>query len=115
MQGIVQLSASDLLGSAPGLATVLVDAVSDGASVGFLDPFDAAAAAAWWEGLAGTAPRSRSCWYTAAPDGRCIECGGPGPCPVRENAVVIFSRTLRLPVRRPGATRPELASARRVV
>jgi hypothetical protein len=51
---------------------------------------------------------------TSSGDGRCIACGRLGPCPVRENAVVVFSRTLRLPVRRPGATRPELAGARRV-
>jgi GNAT superfamily N-acetyltransferase len=65
MQGIVQLSASDLLGSAPGLATVLVDAVSDGASVGFLDPFDAATAAAWWEGLAGAVADGRLLLWAA--------------------------------------------------
>jgi hypothetical protein len=51
---------------------------------------------------------------TSSADGRCIACRQPGPCPIRENAVVIFSRTLRLPVRRPGATRPELAGARRI-
>jgi hypothetical protein len=37
-----------------------------------------------------------------------------GRPPVRENAVVVFSRTLRLPRRRPGATRPELVGSRRV-
>ncbi len=31
-----------------------------------------------------------------------------------ENAVGIFSRTLLLPLRKPGATRPELLGARRV-
>jgi hypothetical protein len=51
---------------------------------------------------------------TSSAHGRCIECGQPGPCAVRETAVVIFSRTLRLPLRRPGATRPELISARLV-
>jgi hypothetical protein len=34
---------------------------------------------------------------TSSANGRCIECGKPGPCPVRETAVVIFSRSLRLP------------------
>jgi hypothetical protein len=51
---------------------------------------------------------------TSSADGRCVECGTPGPCYRRETAVVIFSRSLRLPVRRPGATRPELLSARRI-
>ncbi len=37
------------------------------------------------------------------------------PRPVlAENAVGIFSRTLLLPLRKPGATRPELLGARRV-
>jgi len=51
---------------------------------------------------------------TSSANGRCIECGRPGPCPIRETAVVVFARTLRLPLRRPGATRPELIKARRV-
>ncbi len=42
-------------------------------------------------------------------DGRCVACGTSGPCPHREHAVVTYSRYLRLPRRRPGATRPELA------
>jgi len=46
--------------------------------------------------------------------GRCIDCGQLGPCPAREAAALVFSRLLRLPVRRPGVTRPELVSARRV-
>jgi hypothetical protein len=44
---------------------------------------------------------------TSSADGRCIACGTPGPCHKRESAVVIFSRTLRLPRRQPGATQPE--------
>lgn len=51
---------------------------------------------------------------TSSGTGRCLACGSPGPCWRRENAVVIFSRTLRLPVRRPGATRPELVGAVRI-
>jgi hypothetical protein len=51
---------------------------------------------------------------TSSGTGRCLECDVPGPCPRRENAVVIFSRTLRLPKRLPGASRPELVGARRV-
>ena len=41
-------------------------------------------------------------------DGRCRRCGTKGPCYKRETAVSIFSRSLRLPCRRPGASQPEL-------
>jgi hypothetical protein len=51
---------------------------------------------------------------TSSATGRCLACDSPGPCWRRENAVVIFSRTLRLPTRLPGASRPELVGARRV-
>lgn len=47
-------------------------------------------------------------------DGRCLSCGTAGPCASREAAVLVFTRSLRLPSRRPGATRPELIGARRV-
>jgi hypothetical protein len=43
---------------------------------------------------------------TSSVDGLCLCCRIPGPCPRRETAVVTFSRYLRMPVRRPGATRP---------
>lgn len=51
---------------------------------------------------------------TSSATGLCLACARPGPCPERERAAVIFFRALRLPLRRPGATRPELVSARRV-
>lgn len=47
-------------------------------------------------------------------DGRCLRCGTLGPCPANEHAVRVFSLSLRLPRRSPGATRPELVNARRV-
>lgn len=34
---------------------------------------------------------------TALETGRCVKCGSRGPCWRRENALVTFSRTLRLP------------------
>lgn len=49
---------------------------------------------------------------TSSGTGRCLACGSPGPCWRRESAVAIFSRSLRLPTRRPGASRPELINAR---
>lgn len=51
---------------------------------------------------------------TSSANGLCVVCAIPGPCPRRETAVVVFSRGLRLPLRRPGATRPELVGARRL-
>lgn len=51
---------------------------------------------------------------TSSATGRCLACGSLGPCWRRENAVVVFSRTSRLPARQPGATRPELVGAGRV-
>lgn len=51
---------------------------------------------------------------TSSATGRCLECDSLGPCWRRESAVVIFSRSLRLPVRLPGASRPELINAVRV-
>lgn len=49
---------------------------------------------------------------TLSGTGRCRQCGCAGPCPRRENAVVIFNRGLRLPSRRPGASLPQLINAR---
>lgn len=51
---------------------------------------------------------------TSSANGRCIECGVLGPCSQRETALGIFTGTLRLPRRRPGATQPELVGARRL-
>jgi hypothetical protein len=51
---------------------------------------------------------------TSSATGHCLACDSPGPCRQRENAVIIFSRTLRLPARWPGASRPELVGAVRV-
>jgi hypothetical protein len=51
---------------------------------------------------------------TSSATGRCLECDMFGPCWRRENAVVVFSRTTRLPTRQPGASQPELINARRI-
>jgi hypothetical protein len=51
---------------------------------------------------------------TSSATGRCLECGTLGPCWRRENAVVVFSRTLRLPTHQPGGSQPELINARRI-
>lgn len=57
------------------------------------------------------AQRTLDTHITSSATGLCLVCGTLGPCYKRENAVVIFSRTLRLPRRRPGATRPELVGS----
>jgi len=51
---------------------------------------------------------------TSSMDGTCVQCGTTGPYPVREIAMVVFSRSSRLPRRVPGVTRPELVGARRL-
>jgi hypothetical protein len=58
------------------------------------------------------AQRTLDMHITSSADGRCLRCGTPGPCRKRERAVVVFSRTLRLPRRQPGATRPESIGAK---
>lgn len=47
-------------------------------------------------------------------DGLCIECKVLGPCEEYEAAAMVFALSTRLPLRRPGATRPELMGAKRV-
>jgi hypothetical protein len=47
------------------------------------------------------ARRTLDTHITASADGQCLECGTPGPCYKRETAVVVFSRTVRLPRSQP--------------
>ncbi len=47
-------------------------------------------------------------------DGLCVTCKVLGPCAAREAAAQVFTTSVRLPHRRPGATRPELLGAKRV-
>ncbi|MFE0648276.1 GNAT family N-acetyltransferase [Streptomyces sp. NPDC059534] len=57
--------------AADGLAELLVDAVDDGASVGFPAPLDPAEAAAWWSRVADEAAEGvRDVWVAHGPDGR---------------------------------------------
>jgi hypothetical protein len=46
-------------------------------------------------------------------DGLCVTCGVLGPCAEYEAAAKVFMRSARLPLRRPGATKPELLGAKR--
>jgi len=52
--------------------------------------------------------------HTVSSIGFCVTCKVLGPCRPRELAESIFYRSLRLPRRHPGASRPELLGARRV-
>ncbi len=72
MRTIVRLSSADLLGSAKELAAVLVDAVDDGASVGFLAPLGLDTAAAWWEGLAPAVAEGRLLVWAARAGNRIV-------------------------------------------
>lgn len=65
--------------------------------------------------LLGEAQKTLDEHVTSSATGRCQACNAPGPCWRRERAVVIFSRSLRLPARVPGASRPELINARRLI
>jgi hypothetical protein len=60
------------------------------------------------------AQRTLDLHVTSSSTGRCLACESLGPCWRRESAVAVFSRSLRLPVRQPGASHPELINARRV-
>ncbi|MFJ9428133.1 GNAT family N-acetyltransferase [Streptomyces sp. NPDC101490] len=56
--------------AAEGLAALLVDAVDDGASVGFLAPLETTVATSWWSGAAEEAERGvREVWAAHGPDG----------------------------------------------
>ncbi|MFJ6015646.1 GNAT family N-acetyltransferase [Streptomyces sp. NPDC092952] len=54
MTEIAPVSGPELITYADELAALLMDAVADGASVGFLAPLDRTAAAAWWRERAGS-------------------------------------------------------------
>jgi hypothetical protein len=64
------------------------------------------------ERLAG-AQQTLDTHITSSATGSCLACGLRA-CPDREAAMVVFSRSLRLPRRHPGATRPELVGLRRI-
>jgi hypothetical protein len=46
--------------------------------------------------------------------GLCVTCSVPGPCAEYEAAADVFTRSARLPRRRPGASRPQLLGAKRM-
>jgi hypothetical protein len=48
---------------------------------------------------------------TSSINGQCLGCGTPGPCYKRENAVVVFSRAVRLSPCPSGAAQPDSVGA----
>lgn len=60
------------------------------------------------------AHRTLETHVTSSATGHCLGWGSPGPCSRRESAVVIFSRSLRLTGRQPGASQPTPVDTRRV-
>ncbi|WP_406005662.1 GNAT family N-acetyltransferase [Streptomyces sp. NBC_00637] len=62
---VTRLDASRLRARAAELADLLIDAVDDGASLGFLAPLDRAAAEAWWEERAQGVAAGRLAVWTA--------------------------------------------------
>ncbi|WKX73884.1 GNAT family N-acetyltransferase [Streptomyces sp. XD-27] len=70
MRTITRLSADDFRDSLKSLADLLVDAVDDGSSLGFLAPFHQEAAAAWWRTRQpAVADGSLMVWAAQGPDG----------------------------------------------
>ncbi|MEV0052422.1 hypothetical protein AB0H34_18195 [Saccharopolyspora shandongensis] len=70
MPTITRLSAADFRDSVKELADLLVDVVDDGFSLGFLEPFDQAAAVTWWEAReAAVADGDLVVWAAHGPDG----------------------------------------------
>lgn len=51
---------------------------------------------------------------TSSGTGRCIKCGVFGPCPTRTQGLMVMTRALWLPRRKPGVTQPELVGAKRI-
>ena len=67
---IERLRPDAFAGCLPALAGLLVDAVDDGASVGFLAGFDDAAARAWWQQRAAEVAAGRlAVWVARTADG----------------------------------------------
>ncbi|MFD9316281.1 GNAT family N-acetyltransferase [Streptomyces sp. NPDC060053] len=69
---VTRLDAPRLRARAAELADLLIDAVDDGASLGFLAPLDRAAAEAWWEERAEGVAAGRLAVWTAADGGRVV-------------------------------------------
>ncbi|TMR08382.1 GNAT family N-acetyltransferase [Nonomuraea turkmeniaca] len=70
MHAIDRLSAGEFDDGVKELAALLVDAVDDGASVGFLAPFDHEAAAAWWRAQAPAVADGRLMVWVSRDDAR---------------------------------------------
>lgn len=67
---VIRLAPADFAAHLPALADLLVDAVAGGASVGFLDGFDHAAALAWWQSrTAAVGDGSLAVWISTGPAG----------------------------------------------
>ncbi|GAA1376335.1 GNAT family N-acetyltransferase [Streptomyces beijiangensis] len=66
----VRLSPTELLGAAVELADLLVEAVSDGASLGFLAPLDRREAITWWSAMAPDVAEGRLVVWAAYDAGR---------------------------------------------
>lgn len=70
---IRRLTPENVSASVPGLADLLVDCVTGGASVGFMEPMTAAKAAGFWESVAAdVAERQRVVLVAEEDDGRIV-------------------------------------------
>ncbi|KUO06293.1 GNAT family N-acetyltransferase [Streptomyces caeruleatus] len=69
---VTRLDEVQLLGLTEDLADLLVDTVTDGASVGFLGPLDRTAAMAWWKERAAAVATGQLAVWAAHEDGRTV-------------------------------------------
>ncbi|WP_329035143.1 GNAT family N-acetyltransferase [Streptomyces sp. NBC_00178] len=73
MTEIVSVSGPELVTYADELATLLIEAVEGGASVGFLSPLDRTTAADWWRERAGAVESgSQQVWIARDGDARAV-------------------------------------------
>lgn len=112
---IRRLTGETFHAAVPGLAGLLVDAVDDGASLGFCRPFDHAAAAAWWRAQqAEVASGAVTFWSAEGPEGVAGTVGlARSPMPNGRHRATVVKLIVHRKARGQGLARRLLATAER--